>query len=162
MVKSVGKICWLYQSLLHYVPMVIIQKWRKSSFQVFLQSLHACYSISIKQGLKFSGTMPDLTFFFKTYWYHFRVHEFAYQWYERSTAFTLNQINITSQSDFFCSYKHEMRIIVSNCRVAALMNGEARHVEKAARRNGQRCPSSTYLDRKTNKKKQWSFVNSSE
>ncbi len=33
----------------------------------------------------------------------------------------------------FCSYKHEMRIIVSNCRVAALMNGEVRHVEKAAR-----------------------------
>ncbi len=68
--------------------------------------------------------------------YNFQVHEFAYQWYERSIAFTLNQTNITSQSEFLL--KHEMRIIVSSSRAAALMNGEARHVKKAARRDGQK------------------------
>ncbi len=39
--------------------------------------------------------------------YHFRVHESAYQWYERSTAFTLNQTNITSQSDFLLLYTRD-------------------------------------------------------
>ncbi len=80
-----------------------------------------------------------------------RVYEFAFQWYERSTAFTLNQTNITSHSDVF-ALRQETHLIVS--RAAVLMNGEeasgsqARHAEKAARRNGQRCHSSTYLHRK--------------
>ncbi len=42
-------------------------------------------------------------------------------WYERSTAFTLNQTNITSHSDVF-ALRQEMRLIVS--RAAVLMNGE--------------------------------------
>ncbi len=42
----------LEQSLLHYVPMVTIQKWGKEHFSsFFLQSLHACNSKSIKDTL---------------------------------------------------------------------------------------------------------------
>ncbi len=50
-----------------------------------------------------------------------RVHEFAHQWYERSTAFTLNQTNITSHSEVF-ALRQETRLIVS--RAAVLMNGK--------------------------------------
>ncbi len=90
-----------------------------------------------------------------------RVHEFAYQWYERSTAFTLNQTNITSRSEVF-ALRHETRIIVS--RAAALMNGEeasgsrAQHTETAARRNDVTL---VHIYIKKLFKKQWRFVNSS-
>ena len=50
----------------------------------------------------------------------------------RVGALTLNQTNITSQSECFALIN--TRCLVSNYRVAALMNGEAQ--QKAVRRNG--------------------------
>ncbi len=60
----------------------------------------------LDQGLKFSGTVPDLRHAAfgcgkKQIIFESMSFEFAYQWYERSTAFTLNQTNITSKSELF-------------------------------------------------------------
>ncbi len=46
--RPASKICLLWLSLLQYVPMVTIQKWGRRHFKFFLQSLHACDSISFR------------------------------------------------------------------------------------------------------------------